>query len=103
MSNDSDVPPWERGPDCYPCGHKRSTFYPKKCLACEGRKNREHVDRLADVIRDAKRLLAAGTDPETERVLVHRLSSLMHPDPSGLIQHLNEQRENPGPRRHRDR
>lgn len=88
----SAPPPWEQPTDKYPCGHERSMHYPKKCLLCEGKRNREHVDRLAEVIRDVKRILAGGTDPETERVLLHRLNALMHPDPAELIAILNARR-----------
>lgn len=86
-------PPWETQPQSYPCGHEWNGAYPKRCLVCIGKRNREHVERLAEVIRDCKRLLAGGTDPETERVLIHRLRALAHPNPEELIEILNARRE----------
>lgn len=79
-------PPWEQqavSPDQFPCGHKRGIY--KRCLECEGRRNRIHVEQLADLIRECKRVFVGGTDPETERVMLHRLNVAMHPCPEELI------------------
>ncbi len=101
MSDDS-TPPWER-PATYACGHAISMHYPKRrtCMTCEGKRNRDQIERLAELIRECKRILAGGTDPETERLLIHRLNALGHPDGKELVQFLNEKREraNESPRR----
>lgn len=82
-------PPWEEkakpppAADEYACGHKRS--YSKRCLKCEGDRNRSRVEQMRELIIESKRLLTGGTDPETERVILHKLRAAGHPFPEEFV------------------
>jgi hypothetical protein len=52
-------------------------------------RNRVHVDKLADLIRQLKE----STEPESERDLIERIAKLNHPDVAGLVKAIKDARE----------
>lgn len=78
--------------DCHVCGHVVAPYY-RHCPQCEGRRNREKVDRLAAVIREVKSWVDHPADPETERDTIKQLYELDHPDVKGLLGWVESHRE----------
>ncbi len=79
---------------CPTCGHITKPFY-GKCPKCEGDRNRLHVDRLAEVIRELKSSVDGPLSPDRERELVKLLYLYSHPDPKGLLDWIENQKRAP--------
>ncbi|HVK88310.1 MAG TPA: hypothetical protein VM513_29525 [Kofleriaceae bacterium] len=77
---------------CTKCNHALAPYY-AKCPTCTGEKNRLQVDRLRNVIAELKESVRNGIDPERERELVGLLDVYQHPDKSGFLSWLSQQRE----------
>lgn len=87
---------------CPHCQHVLRPFY-MRCPRCEGDRNRERVDALADVIRELKGSLERPLSPDRERELVKLLRDYDHPDADGFLRWLQESRERPVATKRRNR
>ena len=66
----------------------------RSCGRCEGERNRERVERMAELIRELKGLAVKGDpDPERERTIIMQLRESGHPDLDGLTRWCTATRE----------
>jgi len=66
----------------------------RSCGRCEGERNRERVQRMAELIRELKGLAVKGDpDPERERTIILQLREAGHPDLDGLTRWCTATRE----------
>jgi hypothetical protein len=66
----------------------------RSCGRCEGARNRERVERMAESIRELKRLSVKGDpDPERERTIIMQLRESGHPDLDALTRWCSATRE----------
>jgi hypothetical protein len=71
---------------CAVCGHTCKPFY-AKCPRCEGRRNREHVERLAELIRELKAKRPRGA--KDEAAAIQRLRDYQHPCPEDFLKAIS--------------
>lgn len=70
--------------ECSACGEQMPAKA-KRCLTCEGRRNRRRVDHVAELIRELKGIALAGDpNPSREREIEHQLREYDHPDIDAL-------------------
>lgn len=78
---------------CGSCEHPMAPFY-GRCPRCEGNRNRQRVERLAEFVRELKSLAVGGDpDPEREREIIAQLREYDHPDIDGLTRWCSITRE----------
>ena len=66
----------------------------RNCGRCEGERNRERVERMAELIRELKGLSIKGDpDPERERTIIMQLRESGHPDLDALTRWCAATRE----------
>lgn len=71
------------------------TYTPKNCPQCQGRKNRDKVERMREVVRELKEGVRYDLDSARESELRRLLVEYGHPDPTGLLAWIADQRANP--------
>lgn len=70
--------------ECPTCKHVMAPYY-RHCPKCEGDRNRQKVDRIAELVRELKAIAVQGDpNPSREREILHQLREYDHPDLDGL-------------------
>jgi hypothetical protein len=71
--------------ECPQCKHVVAPHY-RRCPRCEGNRNRQIVDRAAELIRELKTIAQSGDpSPQREREILAQLREYDHPDLDGLV------------------
>jgi hypothetical protein len=71
--------------ECPQCKHQLAPNY-RKCPRCEGNRNRQIVERSAELIRELKTIAQSGDpSPQREREILAQLREYDHPDIDGLV------------------
>jgi hypothetical protein len=71
--------------ECHECKHQLAPNY-RKCPRCEGNRNRNRGDRVAELVRELKSIAQSGDpSPQREREILTQLREYDHPDIDGLV------------------
>jgi hypothetical protein len=62
----------------------------RSCPECEGRRNRRHVDDMAELIRALKATIETPVSPDEYEYLVERLRAMGHPHLREFLAWLDE-------------